>query len=304
MIYRKGTPVCITNTAGDSIGYNSEEIFNSIPDATPLIARQGDSIPPYGFLVPEDSYNLTISGFTDSVAHFSLFSDSLFAGYRRVDADSTQTDLVTVNGNFMVSNPDTVLKTVQLRMVCTLPEKERTLVVSDFSVNKNDSVNLAPIDSTGWYLSNGAEAGQYKLWMREVSTNGEKKFYSAEVSIDAFHSHILVPDWTTLNEDSCMIFIDTNFDMVPDDSIVIPGDDLQPGCCITPGDANHDGTANISDLTYIVDYMFHDGPPSVCFEEFDNNGDCGDINNILDLTYFVDWMYQEGPAPVDCHVCE
>lgn len=68
-----------------------------------------------------------------------------------------------------------------------------------------------------------------------------------------------------------------------------------------PGDANHDGIANITDLTYFIDYMFHGGTAPVCFEEFDNNGDCSD--GISNLTYYVDWMFQGGPDPVDCHIC-
>ncbi|MEA3288409.1 MAG: hypothetical protein U9Q77_13690, partial [Candidatus Marinimicrobia bacterium] len=132
MIYRKGTPVCITNPAGDSIGYKSEVVFNSISDAIPLTARQGDSTPPYGFLVPEESYDVTMTGFADGLAHFSLLSDSSFTSYHRTDADSTQTDRVTINGGLFLRNPDSTVKTVQLRMVQTLPEKERALVLSDF----------------------------------------------------------------------------------------------------------------------------------------------------------------------------
>ncbi len=73
------------------------------------------------------------------------------------------------------------------------------------------------------------------------------------------------------------------------------------GCCLTPGDANHDGTVDIVDLTDFVAYMFNGGQPPVCFEEFDNDGTCED--GIVNLTYFIDWMFGGGPAPVDCHIC-
>jgi hypothetical protein len=74
------------------------------------------------------------------------------------------------------------------------------------------------------------------------------------------------------------------------------------GCCVKPGDANHDGSVDISDLTYYVDYMFAGGPGPVCTEEFDNNNDCS--IDISDLTYYVDFMFAGGPAPMECQNCK
>lgn len=75
----------------------------------------------------------------------------------------------------------------------------------------------------------------------------------------------------------------------------------QTDCCNIPGDANHDGTSGISDLTYYVSYMFESGFSPICMEEFDNDGDC--ILGISDLTYYVDWLFNSGMPPVDCHIC-
>ena len=72
-------------------------------------------------------------------------------------------------------------------------------------------------------------------------------------------------------------------------------------CCVTPGDANHDGSQDISDLTSYIDFMFAGADPPVCMEEFDNNGDCS--QDISDLTYFVDYMFAGGVPPVECHGC-
>jgi hypothetical protein len=73
------------------------------------------------------------------------------------------------------------------------------------------------------------------------------------------------------------------------------------GCCVIPGDANHDGSRDISDLTYFVDFMFAGGPAPICTEEFDNDGNCS--QDISDLTYYVDFMFAGGPTPVACHDC-
>jgi len=76
-----------------------------------------------------------------------------------------------------------------------------------------------------------------------------------------------------------------------------------PSCCIPPirGNVDYDPAdqIDISDLVYLVDYMFTGGPAPVCFEEADM--DCtGGILDIADLVYLVDYMFNQGPAPCRC----
>ncbi|RKY41083.1 MAG: hypothetical protein DRP85_07230 [Candidatus Makaraimicrobium thalassicum] len=68
------------------------------------------------------------------------------------------------------------------------------------------------------------------------------------------------------------------------------------GCCVTPGDFNHDGSSGVTDLTLFVDFMFNNGPAPVCANEFDVNADCS--LGVSDLTFFVDYMFNNGQAPV------
>lgn len=76
-------------------------------------------------------------------------------------------------------------------------------------------------------------------------------------------------------------------------------------CCegIT-GDINNDGSENadISDLLYLVDYMFiTEAPAPVCPAEADINGDLEPNPDISDLLYLVDYMFLEGaPSPAPC----
>jgi hypothetical protein len=74
------------------------------------------------------------------------------------------------------------------------------------------------------------------------------------------------------------------------------------GSCCVDQRGNIDGSAgdqiDISDLVYLVDYMFNGGPAPPCMEEADIDGS-GEIN-IADLVALVDYMFNFGFPPADC----
>jgi len=72
-------------------------------------------------------------------------------------------------------------------------------------------------------------------------------------------------------------------------------------CCVgITGNVDNDGGDNIdiSDLVYLVDYMFSGGPPPECLEEADLDISGG--IDISDLVYLVDYMFTGGPPPLAC----
>ncbi len=66
------------------------------------------------------------------------------------------------------------------------------------------------------------------------------------------------------------------------------------------GNIDHDPAdgIDISDLVYMVNYMFTGGSQPPCLEEADVNGDA--TIDIADLVYLVDFMFNEGSPPVAC----
>jgi len=64
------------------------------------------------------------------------------------------------------------------------------------------------------------------------------------------------------------------------------------------GDIDNSGGINISDLTFLVTYMFGGGPSPDCQEEANVNAD--DATNVADLTYLVEFLFRGGPPPADC----
>ena len=84
------------------------------------------------------------------------------------------------------------------------------------------------------------------------------------------------------------------------------------GCCAPPirGNVDYDPFDEIviSDMVYLVDYMFNGGPAPECVEEANIDGNCcanppgespSDID-IADLVYLVDYMFIGGPEPAAC----
>jgi hypothetical protein len=67
------------------------------------------------------------------------------------------------------------------------------------------------------------------------------------------------------------------------------------GVWMQSGDIDASGVLDISDLTYLVSYMFDGGPAPIPIESGDV--DCSDIQDISDLTYLVEYFFGGGGPP-------
>jgi len=63
------------------------------------------------------------------------------------------------------------------------------------------------------------------------------------------------------------------------------------------GDANGDEALNIFDITFVIQFLYRDGPAPDPLESADVNSD--ETINIFDVTYMIDYLYRDGPDP-DC----
>jgi len=69
-----------------------------------------------------------------------------------------------------------------------------------------------------------------------------------------------------------------------------------PGCCDSPGDANNNGSINILDATFLINYLYKSGAAPDCNDEADANGN--NAINILDVTYLINYLYKSGSVPI------
>lgn len=67
------------------------------------------------------------------------------------------------------------------------------------------------------------------------------------------------------------------------------------------GDTDGDGTVNVADLTFLVDYLFNGQLTLPCHDNCNIDGSLGPFwPDIADLTYLVNYLFLDGPPPVPC----
>ena len=74
------------------------------------------------------------------------------------------------------------------------------------------------------------------------------------------------------------------------------GDVCDDGCCDTAGDANHDGSVNIADAVFLVNYIYHSGDAPPCDDEADFSGNNSvTIDDVNGIYYYI---FLGGDPPV------
>ena len=85
------------------------------------------------------------------------------------------------------------------------------------------------------------------------------------------------------------------------DNVLIGSEDL-PSCgddggVYRRGDTNTDGNANLSDASFLLNFLFLGGPPPDCMATADVNGDGG--GNLSDASFLLNFLFLGGPTPPD-----
>ena len=61
------------------------------------------------------------------------------------------------------------------------------------------------------------------------------------------------------------------------------------------GDANSDGKISVSDVVYMINYLFKGGPAPVPLESADTN--CDEKPSVSDVVYLINYLFKSGPPP-------
>jgi glucose/arabinose dehydrogenase len=78
----------------------------------------------------------------------------------------------------------------------------------------------------------------------------------------------------------------------------VPSQCSVPSCCTLRGNVNNMGGVTVSDLTYLVQFLFNGGAAPSCLEQADANG-VGGVT-VADLSYLVAFLFNAGAPPPAC----
>jgi len=106
-------------------------------------------------------------------------------------------------------------------------------------------------------------------------------------------------DTTTVCVDSCFWPPAIHYNFSRSDAVTYIPRDNMPYCVrirnAIRGDANGDQVINVTDVVYMMNYLFRHGPPPVSFVSGDAN--CDDDLGILDVVLLINYLYKEGSVP-------
>ena len=66
-------------------------------------------------------------------------------------------------------------------------------------------------------------------------------------------------------------------------------------CKYIRGDANNDSKLTVSDVVYLINYLFKGGPLPVRSYTADNN--CDGKTSVSDVVYLINYLFKGGPPP-------
>ncbi|MCB0277659.1 MAG: hypothetical protein KDI06_22785, partial [Calditrichaeota bacterium] len=211
-IYTETThEILIEDPAGRTIGYRDSMAFNNLTEGLAIIPKVGVLSPPIGYYLPTGSYRAVLSEFSDSLASFSVFTDTLIYRYSRSDAAFPEQDLLQIAGGIGIKNPDAGAKTVAVSAIASVGSGERMMRLSRLEALGQDSLHFTVIAESEVSLANIGAPKRYDLQLSQADSSGEVIFRHRGIDLPANAGHRLVPLWEDLNQPATL-FIDLGND--------------------------------------------------------------------------------------------
>ena len=64
------------------------------------------------------------------------------------------------------------------------------------------------------------------------------------------------------------------------------------------GDATNDGTIDVGDVVYLINYLFRNGPEPIPIL-FTGDANCDNLVDVGDVVYLINYLFRAGPLPCD-----
>ena len=213
--------IVLSDTLGNSIGFKDSVIFNTIPNAYPILFAETYYTPPSGYHIPAGKYKIDISAIHDSLVNFYFFGDSVTYLYRRIDASPNQTDHLHFDSGLSIASYDPGIKSIELETTIANSEYEKVFQLRDIKLSASDSIEIKENANDGITVKNFGVPKSYGLKVKYNSNEFIKLFKHEGVTLAQNSSHVFQPVWASLDTMSFRILIDNGNDEVIDDSIFV-----------------------------------------------------------------------------------
>ncbi|MCJ7552464.1 MAG: T9SS type A sorting domain-containing protein [Ignavibacteriaceae bacterium] len=216
------TPL-ITDSQGNQTGIGSLGMVVEIPGSYPLIKKNGNSEPPYGYSFPTDNYSVVMTNITADTIDCYLFTGSKSFLYERYGATQTQTDRLFFDGGVSVTNPDPEQKTVKLLSIIsdTTSADEKLFLFRSINLSQNDSVKIINPDDNKLDLISYGSQKNYQIELNYASSTGFGRFLNTGITLSQNTTHKLVPNWGDFADLGLTIYVDEGNDGTIDDTLEI-----------------------------------------------------------------------------------
>ena len=215
----RNSDIILTDTLGNSIGVKDSVVFNTIPNAYPIIFAGPYYELPSGYHIPSGKYSIDISSFNDSLFHFYLFDNNLTYSYCRSDAASNQSDKLYIDKGISVASSDQGTKKIELVTTMLSIEYEKVFQLKDIDLKASDSLQINEDGDNGLVIKNFGTQKSYDLQIKHNSNLFSKSFRRHDVVLTQNSSHFFQPVWDSLDITPLKILIDEDNNGTIDDSL-------------------------------------------------------------------------------------
>jgi len=177
---------------------------------------------PYGYrVVPEQTANIELFGFEDTLLTVNYSDDSLAYCLDRTDAAPGQTDLLSIDSSMTVCNPDAIPKTISLMAIRTFADNEKTYGLEDILIDADDTADVQLHEDGKLSIANSGGDKMGRLRIRIVDNGGADEVTSDNLFLPANSMVQVAPDFANLQVSEVMLFVDTGRDGTFDDTTML-----------------------------------------------------------------------------------
>jgi len=227
-VFVRGVDTIGVESSLGMIGREGDSSYNTVAEGFPIVPFDNDpTITPLGYYLPNAAWSIRASGLLDSVFRLTICTDSSAIQYWRSGAQSTDAEVLHYPGDdssIWVCNSSGAERMFGVKTIVTTPEAELVSEIINVGGSAGDSCLFRLSPDSGLMIGNFGDATTYDVRLTSVGSAGMAEFGGTGVSLPSNTAHLILPDWTNLQDDSLKILIDYGNDGTADDSMFVRND--------------------------------------------------------------------------------